>query len=545
MAIAVVLGLGGCTGVVGDAGGPTTGGGSAALCQTPDPGPSVIRRMTRLEYRNTLRDLLGSPPAIADAFPAEERRLGFDNNAAALSTSPVLVEQYLLAAEKAATDAVNSPSSLAAIVPCDAAVAGTDACGRQFINAFAPRAYRGPLSGDDVDLLTSVFDAGKATDFKTGVRLVIETVLQSPRFLYRVEFGTAPQGNDAVVRPDHWEMASRLSYLLWHSMPDDALVAAAQAGRLGTAAEIQTEVDRMLQDPKARGMVADFYSQWLGVGDVGGVEKDRAAFPTFTSAIAGFMQQETAQFLDHVTWEDGGDLDAVFSAPFTFLNGPLAQHYGIGGVSGNTFVKVSLEGSGRGGFLTQGGILSLLGKANQTSPVHRGKFVREQFLCDELPPPPADLMVKAPELSTTLTTRQRFTQHASDKACSPCHRLMDPIGLGFEAFDGAGVLRSLENGQPVDTSGEVAASDVAGPFNGVSELGHKLAGSDQVRACVATKWFRYGTGRGETTADACSMGTIKDKFAAGGYKIRDLMVALTQSDAFLYRRVTPAAGGAP
>jgi hypothetical protein len=547
-AAATALILCSCTAVVskpGDGTGVGTGT-TSRLCQTRDPGPAVVRRLTRLEYSNTLRDLLGAPASSADSFPTEERRLGFDNNAAALSTSPVLVEQYLLAAEKTATDAVNGVNaSMTALVPCDAAVAGVDACGQQFIKMFGARAYRRPLSDDDITALTGVFDAGKTTDFKTGVRLVIETILQSPRFLYRVEFGSPPQAGESVVRLDDWEMASRLSYLLWHTMPDDALLAAAADGKLSTAPDIDAQVERMLKDGKARGMVADFYDQWLRVGEMAGVEKDRAAFPSFSPAIAGFMRQETQQFLEAATWDEGGDLNAVFSAPFTFVNGPLAAYYGMTGVSGNAFVKVTLDASKRAGFLTQSGILSLLGKANQTSPVHRGKFVREQLLCTELPPPPADLMIKAPDLSTTLTTRERFTQHASDMACSACHRLMDPIGLGFENFDGAGMFRAVENGRDVDASGEVLSSDITGPFNGVLELQSKLAASDQVRACVTTKWFRYGYGRGETAQDGCSMGTIRDKFAAGGYKFRDLLVALTQSDAFLYRRVTTPAGDAP
>jgi hypothetical protein len=154
-------------------------------------------------------------------------------------------------------------------------------------------------------------------------------------------------------------------------------------------------------------------------------------------------------------------------------------------------------------------------------------------------------MIKPPELSTTLTTRQRFTQHSADAACAGCHRLMDPIGLGFESFDGAGLYRDSENGQAIDDSGEVQSSDIAGSFHGVLELESKLAASDQVRACVATKWFRYGYGRGETDGDACSLGAIKSKFAAGGYKVRDLLAALTETDAFLYRQVTPPGGGAP
>jgi hypothetical protein len=303
-------------------------------------------------------------------------------------------------------------------------------------------------------------------------------------------------------------------------------------------------VQRMIADPKARGVAADFHAQWLRVGEIDGVEKLATVFPNFSPAIAKLMEQETTTFLDYVTWDGAGDLPTILTAPFTFANATLAAYYGLPAVSGSTFVKTPLSPTThRAGVLSQGGLLSLLGKANQTSPVHRGKFVREQLLCMDLPPPPANLMIKPPELSSTLTTRQRFTQHSIDPACTGCHHLMDPIGLGFEDFDGAGVFRASENGQPIDDSGEVQDSDVTGPFHGIGELASKLASSGEVRACVATKWFRYGYGRGETAADACSLDNIKTQFAAGGFKIRDLMVALTQTDAFLYRLVTPAAGG--
>jgi hypothetical protein len=545
--LAVSLVYSACTGAIGGPGPGDSVGNRNPLCQssTPSPGPSYIRRVNRLEYNNTVRDLLGDTTHAADAFPAEEKRLGFDNNADALSVSPLLAEQYLKAAETVATDALNKRWS--ALVPCAATTAdpaAVDACGRDFIAAFGQKAYRRPLDADDTALLTALFDAGKTTDLKTGIRLVVEAALQSPRFLYRVEFGASADAGQAVVKVDDWEMASRLSYLLWHSMPDDALFAAAQAGELSTNDQIQAQVQRMVTDPRARGVASDFFAQWLRVGEIGDVEKMRAVFPSYTTDIPALMQQETAKFLDYVTWDGGGDLQSIFTAPFTFVNGPLAQYYGISGVSGDTFVMKDLGAdTHRGGVLTQGGLLSLLGKADQTSPVHRGKFVREQLLCMQLPPPPADIMIKPPALSTTLTTRERFTQHSVDAACTGCHRLMDPIGLGFESFDGAGIFRATENGQPVDDSGEVKDSDIPGIFHGVGELSSRLAASAQVQACVATHWFRYGYGRGETTADACSMSRVQTQFSGGGLKLRDLLIALTQTDAFLYRQVTPPAGG--
>ncbi len=559
----------GALGSAGNAGGsdPATGSAGAAgtlplptkaFCATSvDPGPSFVRRVTRLEYDNTVSDLLGTPTTIANQFPTEEVQLGFDNNAAALSVSPQLAEQYLDAAETLAKATVTT--NMAKVVPCDPSAMGADVCEAQFISSFGQRAYRRPLTPADTTLLTGVFNAGKVTDFATGVRFVIETALQSPQFLYRVEFGRAPVAGDPsvpvtddsapnpaqVVPLDNWEMASRLSYLIWGSMPDDQLFAAAAAGKLSAPADIQAQAQRMLSNPKAHDRVADFHGQWLKLRSVAALEKDVTVYPAFTSTIAGLMQQETQLFLDDVVWQESGSLATIFTAPFTFVNGPLAQYYGIGGVTGNAFVKMPLDPTQRAGLLTQGAILSNQAKPNQTSPVLRGKFVREQLLCQPLPPPPANISIKVPDLSPTLTTRQRFTQHSVSPACSVCHHLMDPIGLGFESFDGAGVHRATENGQPVDMSGAVneADAELQGAFNGVVDLEKKLGASSTVQQCVTTQWFRYAYGRGETDADACSMAALSDRFAAGGYKVQDLLAALTQTRAFLYRRVTPAMGG--
>jgi hypothetical protein len=325
-------------------------------------------------------------------------------------------------------------------------------------------------------------------------------------------------------------------------MPDDALLAAAEAGQLSADADIAAQAERMLADPRAHAVVRNFHDQWLRIAEIDGVEKDPGAFSKWTPTIAGLMRQEAAAFIDDVVWNGDGTLGALFGAPYTFANTALAQYYGLPAPGGTGFVKIDLDPTQHAGVLTQGGLLSLLAKQNQTSPVHRGKFVREQILCQPLQPPPPNLQIKPPELSTTLTTRERFAQHSADDYCASCHQLMDPIGLGFENFDAAGIYRATENGQPIDASGEVKAADVAGPFNGPIELGQKLAGSADVRACVATQWFRYGYGRAETEGDGCSMKTLQDRFAGGGYRILDLVAALAATDAFRYRRVTAAGG---
>jgi hypothetical protein len=523
---------------VGGAGGGGAGGG--LNCTAPSPGPSYARRLNRFEYNNTVRDLLGDTTAPANDFPAEERRNGFDNNAVALQISPTLVEQYMNAAERLAATALASTPSL---VPCDPVKDGEDACARTFISTFGAKAFRHPLGAAESARLFAAFDAGrKLTDFKTGIHLVIETALQSPEFLYRVEFGTPPQAGQTVVKPTSFEMASRLSYLLWQSMPDDELRSAAQQDKLNTHDAIVAQVDRMVKDPKARAVVAHFNDLWFHVDEYDGIEKDLSVFPQFTSDIAPLMTEETHRFLDHVIWDGAGNIEAILTAPYTFLNAKLASYYGVSGVVGDAFVRVNLDASQRSGLLTQGGLLSALAKSNQTAPVHRGKFVREQLLCDELPPPPPDIIIKPPELSSTLSTRERFAEHSANIGCNGCHQLMDPIGLTFENYDGAGKFRTTENNKPIDVSGEIARSDVTGSFQGVTGLAQKLAASQKVKSCIARSWFRYAYGRAETDADACTLAVVEQKFKESGYKVTSLVVTLAQTDAFLYRPYIPAGG---
>ena len=533
-------GAGGASGGAGGASGGTGGAGGGLNCTAPSPGPSYARRLNRFEYNNTVRDLLGDRTAPANDFPSEERRNGFDNNAVALQISPTLVEQYMNAAEKlAATALANVPS----IVPCDPVKDGEDACGRTFITAFGAKAFRHPLTAAESARLWAAFDAGrKLTDFKTGIQVVIETALQSPEFLYRVEFGAPPQGGQTVVKPTSFEMASRLSYLLWQSMPDDELRAAAQQDKLVTNDAIFAQVDRMLKDPKARAVVAHFNELWFHLDEYDTIDKDVSVFPSFTPDIATLMAEETHRFLDHVIWDGAGNVGAILTAPYTFVNAKLASYYGVSGVVGDAFVRVDLDPTQRSGLLTQGGLLSALAKSNQTAPVHRGKFVREQLLCDELPPPPPDIIIKPPELSATLSTRERFAQHAASAACSGCHQLMDPIGLTFENYDGAGKYRTMENNKVIDVSGEIAQSDVPGSFQGVTGLAQKLSASQKVKSCMARSWFRYAYGRAETNADACALADVEKKFQESGYKITSLVVALAQTDAFLYRPYIPAGG---
>lgn len=544
------LALAACVGNIGDPPpGKPPGEAQGPVCDGVQPGESPIRRMTRFEYNNTVRDLLGDNTNPADEFVAEEEALGFNNQATALGVTQLLAEQYMEASEKIAA---NAAKDLTKLLPCDPAAIGEDACAKQFINVFGGRAYRRPISGEDLIRLDNLYLWGKSEfDFSTGIQLVIQAMLQSTRFLYRVELGLgSTHAGDvtrsdlqhmalqkAVIELDSYEIASRLSYLFWGSMPDEELFAAAAAGKLGTPEEIKAQAERMLEDPRARAAVDNFHAQWLGLHTVDTFTKDPAVYPSFDDALRPLWQAETLGFLQHVVFDGEGDVSTMFTAPYSFMNAELAAFYGVQGPSGEAFEKVDVDPAQRSGFLTHASVLAINAKPNQSSPVHRGKFVRERLLCQILPPPPNDVVIVAPDVDPNATTREKFAQHSEDPACASCHRLMDPIGFGFEHYDGVGAWRDTDHGFPVDASGEVLGSrDADGPFDGAVELGARLADSDQVRQCVATQWFRFGYGRAEHDDDQCTMKKLQQAFADSGFNIKGLLIALTQTDAFRYRR---------
>ncbi len=493
------------------------------------PGPSTIRRMTRWEYNNTVRDLLGDSTRPADRFVEEEEAAGFKNNADALTVSALLAEQYLTAAESLAARAT---SDMAGLLGCS-----PDAdCIRSFLGRFGERAYRRPLGAEERDRLFALYDAGRTQfDSKTGVEWVLQAMLQSSHFLYRVERGEPVSGMDNVAALSSWEMASRLSYFLTGTMPDDELLDAARNNALRSREQVAAQARRLLADPRAREVVQGFHAQWLDLDLVEHIEKDPGLFPTFTPTLRSSMRGEIEAFIDHVVWEAGGNTTLLLTAPYSFVDREIAAVYGVDAPAGGGFQRVALDPTQRAGLLTQAGMLALLSKSDQSSPIHRGKFVREQLLCMPLPPPPPGVVVEAPNPDPTLTTRERFTAHSSDPACSGCHRMMDPIGFGFENYDALGRFRDQENGLPIDNSGQVLASDLPGSFHGAVELASQLAESTQVKDCVVRQWFRFANGRLETDADGCTLTALSKRFNASGNDLRELLVELTLSDAFRFR----------
>jgi hypothetical protein len=538
---------GGPNGSPGDDGAEDDGaddeGEPASACGAdPAPGASPIRRLSAWEYDNTILDLLGDDSHPSAGFP-QEGGSGFDNNADVSAVTRLMAQKYLDASEGIATRAV---ADLGTLLPCDpAAGAGERACIEQWVDGFGLRAWRRPLTADERTAMLGLYDEARAIeDLPTATSLVLQAFLQSPHFLYRVELGIPGEQGTSAVRLGGHEMASRLSYFLWGSMPDDALLDAAAAGGLASADDVEAQARRMLDDPKARRMVEHFHEQWLGTIRLATLEKDTTVFPAWSPELSAKQVQEALAFVDHVFFEGEGTLDELLTAPYTFVDAELAEFYGLPVPAGTGLRKTEAAGEIElSGILSLGGVLSAYALADTTDPIKRGLFVREHLLC-QIPPPPPDVIPELPPVDPNATTRERFEQHRADPACAACHTLFDPIGFGFENYDAVGRWRTTENDLPIDASGELTAADVAGEFVGVRELGGKLAASEDVAACVSRQWFRFAYGRLESEAlDACNMETLATTFAESGHDLRELLVALTQTDAFMFRTAYADEGG--
>ena len=485
---------------------PITGG--ATGCKSIDPGPSPMRRLSNSEYVNTVKDLFGGQLPADLSFIAEARVDGFDNNADGRTVSNTLALQYYTAAEKLAAAAT---ANLPALLPCDPGARGEAACLDQFLDSFGKRAWRRPLEAAERDGLKKTFAQGKETSFADGIASVIQVMLLSPQFMYRVERGSAVP-SAGYLRLTGFELASRLSYLLWGSMPDDKLLAAAEGGSLRTGEDVLAQARRMLEDPRAARTVARFTDQWLRHEEIAALEKEEMVYTTFKPELRAALYGEVRALLDDVIWKGDGKLGTLLTAPYTFMNGPLAAFYGEKGVTGETFQKVMFDPKQRSGFLAQGGFLGVLGvnDGGLTSLVYRGVFVRERLFCTHVPDPPPDAPDMQPLFDPATTSARKWSEDRQKIAlCGACHAAFDPIGLGFENFDGVGLYRTQDHGQPVDASGELIGTDVDGRFTGVPELTRKLAASRDVRACMATQLFRYGHGREATDSDACTLDRLK------------------------------------
>lgn len=483
-------------------------------------GPMPLRRLSRREFNNTVRDLLGVTSSPADAFP-------LDVDGGFLFHRAGLVSTLDASTLRDAAEAMVKTLDITKLLPCSPS-AGEDACASTFISTFGARAFRRPVSADESARLLSLFQSSRTElklDFNESARLLVEAVLQSPEFLYRWELGNNAatlEGQVAKLTP--YEIASRLSYFLWRSMPDQALLDAAAAGSLKDAESVKTQAERLLGDDRARATVSSFFDEWLGLEELPERPKDAAIYPEYDESLALAMLDENRAFIQQVLFGGDASFRTLMTGTAATVPANLTPIYG----------SSSLDPTQRAGLMTRAGFLTLTGSPTGSHPVKRGRKVYERFLCGVLPPPPNNVPPPSPA-SAGGTTRQRFAEHAANPCAAGCHALMDPYGYPFEHYDGIGRYRTTDNDLPVDSTADVKVDGVSHPVADAVELSRVLADSPTAQSCFAAQWARFALARDPVEADRFSLQTAQTAFAGADFKVPPLLVSVATSRSFLFR----------
>jgi hypothetical protein len=553
------LGLTGCRASIDGPGGEGTSmgggasGGSGAVLPPPatpeagvDPGRVGIHRLNNGEYDNTVRDLLGTSARPAQAFTVAEEGLHFDNTASALGMTPSQYDGFFDAATSLMTEALQSATGRARVLPCAPSGAG-DPCARQTLERFGAKIYRRPLAADELERAMSVYDAdiARAQSGSEALGQALRAMLASASFLYRVELDPDPR-SATVHGLSGYELASRLSYLHWSSMPDDALFESAKNGELSDASKLEATVDRLLSDPKSAAFVESFAGQWLDVRKLLVHSTVPQIFPTFTPALADAMMAESYAWFGEFLTKDR-PLSEFFTADFNYVNDVLAQHYGFAAPgSGTELVRVEVTTDQRTGFLGLAGFLTHTSVPSRTSPTARGAWVLGELLCAPPPPPPPDVPKldeaaepDAMESAGAENVRERLERHREQgSTCAACHSQFDPMGLGLERYDGIGRYREqYPNGDPIVAEGVMPdGSSFAGPL----ELGALIGADPRFSACAASMLLGYALGRDlDGEADHALAQRLNERWAARGPTLRNLLKEVVLSDGFRFRRGEP------
>lgn len=643
-------------------------------CTNITPGRVTIRRLNRVEYRNTVKDLVGVDYEPSRSFPGDDVGYGFDNIADVLSLPPILMEKYLQAAEEISFEAINDPyrervaggisaeqftrsgkkvaafegavtvaftstiqgrfdfketGNYACYVEACGDQAGAEACqmkvelgktqaktvtvkeqrgdfkeyrfqfevrktgkqslnisflndyyrdsdsrtqdrnlviggirivgpigkkspsydkiidvpppktkplarvaAKRILNRIALRAYRRPVTARELGRILELFqislDRGNA--FDASIRFALQAILVSPHFLYKVE---APVAEGETRALNDFERATNLSYFLWSTMPDDELLRAASQGKLSDPVAYRKQVKRMIADRRSLALVQNFASQWLHLRSLDRMQPDPELFPGVDKQLRSDMVTETKLVVSDLIAKDAKITD-LLSVPYTFINGPLAKHYGIDGIDGRRFRKVSTVNSGRAGLLTHASVLTLTSNPNRTSPVKRGKWIMENLLGEEPPPPDPDAQLLEDQSELVGTLRQRMEQHRADPNCAVCHRVMDELGFALEHYDPVGRYRLRENGNEIDPRGELPnGTKFLGPEGLQKTIRTEMR--EKFIRCVTEKMMIYALGRGLEYYDDCAIDEVVQKIKESNYKFSSLMIGIAESAPFLSR----------
>ena len=505
-----------------------------------DPGPFVIRRLTKAEYANTLHDLFGVDRSIADALPEEVAGEGYLN-----SLSPLQLEQYLMIANELLDQVFSPAASLPGVQarlfgesPPKKAEARTAA--RRIATSLTRRAYRRPPSDSELEVLLQVFDLAQQQDlsYTDSIRLMLKAILVSPQFLFITPAGKVEQDSEIVPVDDH-QLASRLSYLLWGTMPDEELMSLADRGKLHDEAILKQQVHRLLMDPRSRALFDGFGAQWLGLGDLQDRTIDSKKFPQMTTEVRTAMYDEVRLFFENAVRENRSIIEFI-DCDYTFLNENLAKIYGLETtVEGARMRRVPLSDGNRGGILSMPGVLVATSFPNRTSPVKRGVWVLEQIIGEQVPSAPPDvpeLESQEEEATEKLTLRERTELHRTNPVCANCHKILDPIGFGLENFDAIGRWRDKdENGKPIDASGELPGGK---RFSNPKELKAIIAQRrDDFSRNLVEKLLAYALCRRLEGYDEIVVDKLVQDVANDGYRMQTLITAVVTSYPFTHRRV--------
>jgi hypothetical protein len=517
--------------------------GEEARSAPPNPGRSTIRRLNRVEYNHTLRDLLDLEIDAARDLPSDSAGEGFDNQGDVLFMPPVLMEKYLDATKRVLAAAFQNARSRERLLSAAPADGGSPAdAARAILGPFLRRAFRRPPTPSEIQQRIEIFqgalDRGKP--FEEALQGALASALLSPHFLFRVEKDQASD-EEAPYRVADDELAVRLSYFLWASMPDDELFEAVDDGRLRHSKGLREQTMRMLADPKSVSLAEDFAAQWFGFRDMRTAEMDIRRFGKF-SGLRDAMYEESVAFFDALFRENRSVLD-ILDCNYVFVNDRLAAHYGLPPVEGGGVREVPLADRRRGGVLGMGSTLVVTSYPTRTSPVLRGKWVLEQLLGTPPPPPPPNVkpVSRDDSIKDGLTLRQRFEKHREDPSCASCHARMDPIGFGLENFDGIGEWRDADNGLPIDAAATLPGGVV---FRGPEGLKEVLLGRKELfLRHMVEKTMTYALGRAVDFYDENTVRTAMERLAENDYRAHELILAVVESDAFQFRRNSDAEGG--
>lgn len=496
--------------------------------------PASLHRLTAQQYTNTVHLLFGEDVVIP-AIEADIKLHGFTSIATGeLTITPNALEQYETAARDLARQAVADPERRARVIGCEAPV---EPCLGEFFARFGRRAWRRPLTPTELETITTIVakaDALLGGDGWSAVEFGIAAILQAPDFLYRIELGEPEKGTRRKLGA--YELASRLAFVITETGPDDALLDAAAAGELDDRDGLRRHAAILLEQPRGRLALARFFSEYLNLERLAETSKDPILFPQMTEQLQAGMRAEIEALFTQIVFDDDADYRQIFTSDQTYVNAELAALYGLEPpteeevASGKPARRTLPADSARGGLLGAAGLLALYADSAASSPTRRGRFVRQNLLCEDIPPPPPGVDTSFGE-NTGTTIRERLAVHRENPTCAGCHALMDPIGLGFERFDAIGQIRTEEApGVPVDDTGDVDGV----PFKGVRELGAMLAVDARVGPCFVTQFYRFATGHLEHLAERPAIDDLAVNFAASGFRVRELVLRLVESDAFRY-----------